>query len=82
MAIGAYQEEDRDAAVGHLTAAIEQFDAAGMQLYAAVCRRRLGTLLAGEQGRTLQLAATSWMAAQEVRNPVAMTRLIAPGLPD
>jgi hypothetical protein len=40
MAIGAYQEGDRDAAIGHFTAAIEQFGAAGMQLYAAVCRRR------------------------------------------
>jgi hypothetical protein len=42
----------------------------------------LGAMLAGEDGRALQLTATSWMAAQKVRNPVAMTRLIAPGLPD
>jgi hypothetical protein len=53
-----------------------------MQLYAAVARRRLGALLGGERGRALRQRTEEWMASQEIRNPGAMSRLIAPGLPD
>jgi hypothetical protein len=33
----------------------------------------------GQRGRALQRDANDWMAAQEIRNPAALARLIAPG---
>ena len=71
-----------DAAVDYLVRAADGFDRAEMQLYAAVARRRLGALLKGETGRELLRAADEWMAAQTIRNPVLMTRMLAPGFPD
>jgi hypothetical protein len=73
---------DLDAAEQALSAAAEAFSAADMNLYAAVCRHRLGALVGGDRGRQLCGAAERWMESQEIRNPGAMTRLIAPGLPD
>ena len=78
----AHQEGDRHAAVKGLVAAVDGFDAADMQLYAAICRRRLGFLVEGDQGRVFRADAGHWMAAQEIVNPAAMSRLIAPGFPD
>ena len=53
-----------------------------MQLYAAVSRRCLGVLLGGDAGDQLRADAAAWMFAQEIRDPAAMTRLIAPGFPE
>ena len=53
-----------------------------MQLYAAVARRRLAGLVGGDRGQSLRREADEWMASQEIRNPAAMTRLLAPGFPD
>ena len=50
-----------------------------MQLYAAVCQRRLSALVGGDRAHALRSDADRWMADQEIRNPDAMTRLIAPG---
>ena len=78
----AHQEgRTRDAADG-LADAIDGFDAADMRLYAAVARRRLGTLVGGDRGRALERDVEAWMAAEDIRNPAAITRLIAPGFPD
>ena len=62
--------------------AVDRFDRADMQLYAAVARRRLGTLQDGAGGRELKRRAEEWMAGQGIKNPVAMTRMLAPGFPD
>jgi serine/threonine protein kinase len=78
----AHQEGNADEAVERLSAAVNGFDAADMQLYAAGCRRRLGALLGGEKGQALRGDADRWMASQEIRNPDAMTRVIAPGFQD
>jgi tetratricopeptide (TPR) repeat protein len=78
----AHLERKDAAAIERLTAAHDAFEAADMQLYAAVARRRLGALLGGERGRALRQRTEEWMASQEIRNPGAMSRLIAPGLPD
>lgn len=78
----AQQEGDMHAAAEGLTAAVQGFDAADMRLYAAVCRRRLGTLLDGDEGLALRAEADRWMAAQQIRQPAAMTRLVAPGWRD
>ena len=69
-------------AVNHLRDAAGRFENADMRLYAAVARRRLGALEADAPGRDLQRQADEWMAAQQIRNPAAMTRMLAPGFPD
>jgi hypothetical protein len=53
-----------------------------MQLHAAVCRWRLIGLVDGARARALQAEADDYMARQEIRNPVAMARLFAPGFRD
>jgi hypothetical protein len=62
-----------------LATAIEGFDRAEMQWYAAVARRRLGELLADDEGQRLCGTAATWMASQGIRNPEAITRMLAPG---
>jgi len=44
-----------------------------------VARRRLGAIVGGERGHTLQRDASEWMAAQEIRDPSALAQLVAPG---
>jgi hypothetical protein len=78
----AHLERNDEAAAGSLTGALDAFEAADMRLYAAVTRRRLGALVGGDRGRALRQQAEGWMATEDVRDPVAMSRLIAPGLPD
>jgi hypothetical protein len=82
LATVACQEGDMQAAADGLAAAVEGFDAAGMQLYAAVNRRRLAAQVGGDRGAALRGVADRWMAGQEIREPGATTRLIAPGPPD
>jgi hypothetical protein len=53
-----------------------------MKLYAAVARRRIGTLQDDAAGRELRRQAGAWMAAQHIKNPVCTTRRLAPGFPD
>ena len=82
LATVAHQHGDAAAASRSLTAAVTLFDSADMQLYAAVSRRCLGVLLGGSAGTQLQVDAATWMSAQEITDPAAMTRLIAPGFPE
>ena len=65
-----------------MAAAVTACERADMKLYAAVARRRLGMLQADDRGRALVREADAFMAAQGIRNPARMTRLIAPGFPD
>ena len=78
----AYQTGNASAAVDGLALAIEGFEASDMQLHAAVCRWRLSGLVDGARARALRAEADLYMARQEIRNPAAMARLFAPGLPD
>jgi hypothetical protein len=64
-----------------LAEAAAGFDAADMPLNAAAVRRRLGSLVGGESGRSLVAQADSWMTAQQVRNPARMSMMLAPGFP-
>jgi serine/threonine protein kinase len=73
---GAGREAER-----RLEDAIDALHRADMNLYAAGARRRLG-VLQGERGAALLRQADEWMAAQDIRNPRFMTRMIAPGFPD
>ncbi len=65
-----------------MAAAVTAFERADMTIHAAVARRRLGGLQDDERGRALVAEADAWMAAQGIRNPARMTRLIAPGFHD
>jgi hypothetical protein len=76
----AYQEGRLSATAAHLAEAANGFRAVDMHLHAAVCRHRLGAHGGGHQG--LRVDADGWMRGQDVRNPTAMARLIAPGFPD
>jgi tetratricopeptide (TPR) repeat protein len=75
-------EGDRAMAQTYLEDAARRFDRADMKLYAAVARRRIGALRRDERGRVLQQQAEAWMTAQEIKNPVSITRMLAPGFPD
>jgi tetratricopeptide (TPR) repeat protein len=73
---------NHEEAAARLTQAVDDFTAADMQLFTAVCRRRLAALVGGDRGASLRREAEAWMADQEVRNPMAVCRLLAPGLPE
>jgi hypothetical protein len=78
----AYVEGSMPLALSCLHAAADRFDHADMKLYAAVARRRIGGLQNDVPGRELQRQAEEWMATQHIKNPVGMTRMLAPGFPD
>jgi hypothetical protein len=65
-----------------MAAAVTACERADMKLYAAVARRRHGLLRHDDRGRELVREADAWMAAQGIRNPARMARLIATGFPD
>jgi hypothetical protein len=73
---------DRARAAALLTQAVVIIDEAGMAHYAAAARRRLGDLIGGPEGGALVAQADSWMTGQNIRNPVRMTAMLAPGFPD
>ncbi len=70
---------DTDGAVRQLQISVSGFDAAGMAMYAAAHRRRLGAWLGGDEGQHLVAEATSAMQAQAVVDPERMTDMLAPG---
>ena len=53
-----------------------------MKLYAAITRFRISALQDDAVGRALRRQSEQWMAEQEIKNPAAMTRMLAPGFPD
>ncbi|CAN5474848.1 hypothetical protein BH20ACI3_BH20ACI3_01720 [soil metagenome] len=75
----AHREGESSKAVHLLSEAGENFDLADIDLYAAATRRRLGEILGSERGRQLIAEADAWMREQEIKNPAAMTRMLAPG---
>jgi hypothetical protein len=75
----AYQRGNQSRAVGLLSQAVESFDLADIDLYEAVARRRLGELLNDERGQRHIAEADAWMAKRQIKNPAAMTRMMAPG---
>ena len=71
--------DDPGHAVDELRAALAGFVAADMGLYAATVRRRLGSLVGGDEGRALVAEGDAFMRAQGIVQPEAMTRMMAPG---
>jgi hypothetical protein len=53
-----------------------------MRLHAVTAQRRLGEILGGDQGRELIQQADDWMTRQQIKNPVKITNLMAPGFND
>jgi eukaryotic-like serine/threonine-protein kinase len=78
----AYLEGSTPLAVRSLHDAVDRFDRADMNLYAAVARRRIGALQGDAPRYELRRQAEAWMFAQHIRNPASMTRMLAPGFPD
>jgi tetratricopeptide (TPR) repeat protein len=78
----AYVEGNTPLALSCLHDAAHQFDRADMKLYAAVARRRIGTLRDDAPGSELRRQDEEWMATQHIKNPVCMARMLAPGFPD
>jgi hypothetical protein len=66
-------------ALKYLHDAADRFERADMKLYAAVVKRRIGALQDDQRGRELRREAEEWMAAQGIKNPDCMTRMLAPG---
>jgi eukaryotic-like serine/threonine-protein kinase len=75
----AHQRGEAETAVTLLKQAVQSFERADMWLYAAAARHRLGERLAGERGDQLVAEAEAWMTEQRIKNPTAMTRMLAPG---
>jgi hypothetical protein len=65
-----------------LADAAEGFERIDMRLCAASCRRRLGQLCGGEEGRSLIARADSWMLGQNIKNPARMAAMYTAGFRD
>jgi serine/threonine protein kinase len=70
---------NREEAARRLGFAASHFALADMGLYAAVSRRRLGSILGGEKGRALADSADAWMGSQKIKNPAGFARMLVPG---
>jgi hypothetical protein len=75
----AHQRADGAQAVALLSQAVKGFEQADMGLRAMTARRRLGEAMGGDEGRKLIAAADEWMLNQGIKNPVLLTRMLAPG---
>jgi hypothetical protein len=75
----AHQRGQAARAAALLSEAVKSFENAEMRLHAAAARRRLGERLGDERGQNLVREADAWMREQKIKNPEAMTRMLAPG---
>jgi eukaryotic-like serine/threonine-protein kinase len=78
----AYLEGNAAQSLRCLHDAVDRFEHADMNLYAAVARLRIGEVQRDAVGRERQRAALAWMAAQNIKNPAGFARMLAPGFPD
>jgi serine/threonine protein kinase/tetratricopeptide (TPR) repeat protein len=69
----------RDRAIVLLREAIYGFESADMSLYAAAARRRLASLVGGDEGESLLAQTDAWFREQQVTNVEALTAMVAPG---
>ena len=74
----AYLEGQTPQALRCFHDAADRFDRADMSFYAAVTRRCIGELQDDERGQELRRQADEWMAAQYIKNPDCMTRMLSP----
>jgi hypothetical protein len=71
---------DKDGALHRLEEAFECFSAAEMHFYTEACRRKIGQLVGGEDGRERIAQSDAWMTEHIVRNPEAMSSVVVPSL--
>lgn len=69
-------------ALRHLHEAADGFERADMKMYLAATRFRIGALQKDKKGHDLYRQAEQWMAAQNIKNPASMIRVLAPGFTD
>jgi serine/threonine protein kinase len=72
-------EGDRPRAMAVLRMAIDRADQTAMAMHAAAARHHLGSLLGGDEGRTLVQKAEEVMRAQDVKVPSRFARVWLPG---
>ncbi|HEY3124634.1 MAG TPA: protein kinase [Thermoanaerobaculia bacterium] len=70
---------NRVEAARQLGFAASHFAFSDMALYAAVSRRRLGSIVGGEKGKALADSADAWMRNQGIQNPAGFAEMLAPG---
>ncbi|HVV86967.1 MAG TPA: hypothetical protein VHE35_28205, partial [Kofleriaceae bacterium] len=70
---------DRAGARGRLIEAVAGLDDAGLALYGAAARARLGAIDGGDDGKAMAANAVAWMAGQGVKRPERMIAMLAPG---
>ncbi len=75
----AASEGRRAAADRRLAEAIAGFEAADMELHAAVARHRRGEVIGGEAGEVQRALARTWLQGQGVRNVDRLLGTLAPG---
>lgn len=76
--VAAFQNH-KELAIKLLTEAQASFEAVDMALYAVVLKRRQGELIGGKQGKVLIEQADQWMQQQQIKQPLSMARMLAPG---
>jgi hypothetical protein len=70
---------DTERARGRLIEAVAGLDAAGLALYGAAARARLGGLDDSDTGKAMVANAMAWLTRQNVRRPERMIAMLAPG---
>ena len=70
---------DTERARGRLIEAVAGLDAAGLALYGAAARARLGGLDDSDAGKAMVANALAWLTRQNVRRPERMIAMLAPG---
>ncbi|MEO8843325.1 MAG: protein kinase [Kofleriaceae bacterium] len=75
----AMRRGDRERAVAMLAAAADGFRAIDMTLHVHACELVRGRVIGGDSGRQLVAAAETWMKSQDVADPLALARSLAPG---
>ncbi len=75
----ALRRGDRAEAASRLGFAACIFAIADMDLYAAVARRRLGTVLGDAKGKGLVESADAWMQTEKIEKPSGFADMLAPG---
>jgi hypothetical protein len=78
----AHREGKDEVAAEKLRRAIEDFQRAGMTLFAAAARWRLGQLTASREGQTMVEQGRRVMERQGIRRPERVLRMFAPGFPE
>jgi tetratricopeptide (TPR) repeat protein len=78
-AVLSYERGARESGLGLLRQSLAAFERAEMHMYAAACRRRLGELVGGDEGRELVARGEAFMQRQAVRDIEAETEMSCPG---